>query len=394
MKNLLIITVLSFVFTACENNAVIEGHDHDHGHGHDHGSHNESQIELNPDQLQIANIQYGGFTKMDLSNNVKCNGKLELPPQNKASVSAIISGIVKDVKVIEGNTVKKGQTLAVIEHPDIINFQEDYLDIYNNLSVLENNYKRKEQLLKDSITSTMEFEKAQSDYESAVAKLGALKAKLNLLGISEKQVIQGNITSSITINSPIEGYVRLVEINIGKYIEPQDEMFEIVDNEHIHIDLQVYEQDINKIDIGQTVLFSLASNPDSVFKAKVFAIGKAFEENTKAVRVHAEITEHTNNLLPGMFVNASVQTNLSEAMVLPEAAVISDAVDEYIFVQSPEKHGDHMLFDKIKVVTGNKNMGFTQVMEPDSLFNKKNIVVKGAFYLDAEMKKAQGGHVH
>ena len=393
MKNLLIISILSLIFSACENNAIIKGHDHDHDHGHDHGN-NGSKIELNPAQIQIANIHHGSFTQMDLSNSVNCNGRLELPPQNKASVSAIISGIVKDIKVTEGNTVKKGQALASIEHPDIISFQEDYLDIYNNLSVLENNYLRKKQLLKDSITSTMEFEKAQSDYQSAVSKLGALKAKLNLMGISEKQVIEGNITSSISVKSPIDGYVRLVEVNIGKYVEPQSEMFEIVDNDHIHIDLQVYEQDINKILIGQSVLFSLAANPDSVFKAKIFAIGKAYEESTKAIRVHADISNHTNNLLPGMYVNASIQTNLSKATVLPEAAVISDAVDEYIFIQLQEQHGDHVFFEKIKVVTGKKNMGFTEVLEPDSLFKNNNIIVQGAFYLDAEMKKAQGGHVH
>lgn len=397
MKNLIILILISLPFFGCENNTIIEEHDHhDHsGHeGHENHAANESEIELTPEQVKIANIQYGNFTSMTLGNQVTCTGKLELPPQNKANVSALIGGRITEIKVIEGNTVEKGQVLAIMEHPDVITFQEEYLNVYNSISSIKAAFERKAELYKDSITSAAEYSNAKTNYETASSKLNTLKAKLNLLGISEQNVIQGKITSSIAIKSPIKGYVRLVEINLGKYINPQTEIFEIIDNDHIHIDLQVYEQDISKIKIGQTVHFILASNPDSIFSAKVFTIGKAFENDTKAVRVHAEIDVNKSNLLPGMYVNATIETSPSNTNAIPEKAIISEGVEEFIFVKSNHNHGDNSAFKKIQVKTGNHDLGFVEIVETVSLPKNAQIVINGAFYIEAEMKKGEAGHVH
>lgn len=407
-KYIAIIVTVAF-FSSCENNSIIEGHDHDH---EDHGT-ETSQVELSEKQLNIINLQLGGFKEMNLGENVKCSGNLELPPQNQASVSAIIGGRVKSIEVIEGTVVTKGQTLAVLEHPDIISYQEDYLDVANNMSVLKNNYERKKELFADSITSQKEYEQAESDYFSAEAKLNTLKAKLSLIGISANQVEKGNISSSIAIKSPINGSVRLIEINIGKFVAAEEKLFEIVDNDHVHIDLHVYEQDINKIAIGQKVIFSLASNENEVFEAKVFAIGTAFENETKSVRVHAELVEEHTNLLPGMFVSALIESNPSNKRVLPDEAIVSEGENEFIFIKPIDQHlghdhghddhADHeghgheepkVMFMKVAIKTGSSELGFTEIIETDELPENEGIVTKGAFYLHAEMKKGEAGHVH
>jgi cobalt-zinc-cadmium efflux system membrane fusion protein len=413
MKNYIIIILLVFGISSCENNSIIEGHEHDH---EAHGA--KGAVELTEKQLSLIDFELGDFQQMNLGKNIKCSGELELPPQNKASVSALLGGRVKSIDVMEGNFVKKGQTLAVLEHPDVIEYQEQYLDVANNISVLKSDFERKQALFNDSITSQKVFEQAESDYLSAVAKLNTLKAKLSLIGVSANQVEQGNISSGITIKSPIDGYVRLVEINIGKFVEPASEMFEIVDNEHIHIDLHVYEKDINAIKIGQKVLFSLASNEGVDYEAVVFAIGKAFENDTKSVRVHAEIIAKKHNLLPGMYVNAIIVTDPQTRRVLPDNSIISEGEHEYIFVQTIQKEDDHEAhgheehgheehgheghghnaakvgFLKIGVSTGNSELGFTEIIATDSLPLNEGIVIKGAFYLHAEMKKGDAGHVH
>jgi len=411
MKNYIaIILALVFGISSCENNSIIEGHDHDHGA---HGP--EGSVELTQKQLSLIDFELGDFKQMNLGKNIKCSGELELPPQNKASVSAIIGGRVKSIDVIEGIFVKKGQTLAVLEHPDVIAYQEDYLDVANNISVLKSDFERKQALFNDSITSQKVYEQAESDYFSAVAKLNTLKAKLLLIGVSVNQVEKGNISAGITIKSPIDGYVRLVEINIGKFVEPQAEMFEIVDNDHIHIDLHVYEKDINSIEIGQKVLFSLASDEGAVYEAVVFSIGKAFENETKSVRVHAEIAEEKHNLLPGMYVNAMIESDPQTRRVLPDEAIISEGEKEYVFIQTikqadsheghdhaheeegHEGHGHNspkISFLKIGVSTGNSELGYTEILATDSIPLNEGIVLKGAFYLHAEMKKGEAGHVH
>ena len=410
MKNYIIIILLVFGISSCENNSIIEGHEHDH---EAHGA--KGAVELTEKQLSLIDYELGNFRQMDFGKNIKCSGELELPPQNKASVSALLGGRVKSIDVIEGNFVKKGQTLAVLEHPEVIEYQEHFLDVANNISVLKSDFERKQALFNDSITSQKVFEQAESDYHSAVAKLNTLKAKLSLIGVSAEQVEKGNITSGITIKSPIDGYVRLVEINIGKFVEPASEMFEIVDNEHIHIDLHVYEKDINAIKIGQKVLFSLASNEGVDYEAVVFAIGKAFENDTKSVRVHAEIIAKKHNLLPGMYVNAIIVTDPQTRRVLPDNSIISEGEKEYIFVQTIKKEDDHEGHDhvheeegheghghnaakvgflKIGISTGNSELGFTEILATDTIPLNEGIVIKGAFYLHAEMKKGEAGHVH
>ena len=124
MKNyiaiiLTVILPIMMGLSSCENNSIIEGHDHDHGA---HGE--EGSVKLSEKQLSLIDFQLGDFTQMNLGQNIKCSGELELPPQNKASVSAIIGGRVKSINVNEGALVKKGQILAVLEHTDIISFQE------------------------------------------------------------------------------------------------------------------------------------------------------------------------------------------------------------------------------------------------------------------------------
>jgi len=406
MKNYIIIILIVIGISSCENNSIIEGHEHDHGA---HGP--KGSVELTEKQLSLIDFELGDFKQMNIGKNIKCSGELELPPQNKASVSALLGGRVKSIDVIEGSFVKKGQTLAVLEHPDVIEYQEQYLDVANNISLLKSDFERKQALFNDSITSQRVFEQAESNYYSAVAKLNTLKAKLSLIGVSANQVEKGNISSGITIKSPIDGYVRLVEINIGKFVEPASEMFEIVDNEHIHIDLHVYEKDINAIKIGQKVLFSLASNEGVDYEAVVFAIGKAFENETKSVRVHAEIIAKKHNLLPGMYVNALIVTDPKTRRVLPDNSIISEGEHEYIFVQTIQKedaregHEEHgheghghnaakVGFLKIGVSTGNSELGFTEILATDSIPLNEGIVLKGAFYLHAEMKKGDAGHAH
>jgi cobalt-zinc-cadmium efflux system membrane fusion protein len=410
MKNYIIIILIVFGISSCENNSIIEGHEHDHGA---HGP--KGSVELSEKQLSLIDFELGDFKQMNLGKNIKCSGELELPPQNKASVSALLGGRVKSIDVIEGSFVKKGQTLAVLEHPEVIEYQEQYLDVANNISVLKSDFERKKALFNDSITSQKVFEQAESNYYSAVAKLNTLKAKLSLIGVSANQVEKGNISSGVTIKSPIDGYVRLVEINIGKFVEPASEMFEIVDNEHIHIDLHVYEKDINAIKIGQKVLFSLASNEGVDYEAVVFSIGKAFENDTKSVRVHAEIIAKKHNLLPGMYVNAVIVTEPKRRRVLPDNSIISEGENEYIFVQTIQKedahkgheneHEEHgheghehnaakVGFLKIGISTGNSELGYTEILATDSIPLNEGIVLKGAFYLHAEMKKGDAGHVH
>ena len=400
---------------------------HTGGHHEHEEAKKEDEVHLLQKQMDVMGIELGHFQEIDLSTTVKSNGQLELPPRNKASLCAIMGGRVKDVFVIEGDHVKKGQTLALLEHPDFIQMQQEYAESRSKLNFFKKDYHRKKQLFQDSISSARNLQQAEAEYQAALSKVNSLKAKLNLLSIDVSAVESGRVFSNIPIKSPINGYVRLVEVNIGTFVEPQQEMFEIVDNEHIHIDLMIYEKDISKIKEGQQVIFSLTSQPNTLYEGSIFAVGKAFENDIKAVTVHAEIDNKSGHLLPGMYVDARIVTDQQKVVALPDEAIVADAGLSYIFVQKErEKHqhneqapppagGGHShneekqnlppdsyqdghdneyIFKKIEVNTGASDIGFTEVVPAQSIPENATVVIKGAYYLLAEMKKEEGGGHH
>lgn len=379
------------------------------GHAHE-AEINAEEVHMVQQQMDVMDIKLGEFQYLNLSTTVKSNGQLELPPQNKASLSAVMGGRVRSISALEGDYVTKGQVLATLEHPDFIELQEQYMAAKGQLAFLEKDYQRKKALHADSISSAKAFQQTEAEYRSLLATVNGLKAKLQMLDLDVQAIEKGNFITAIPVRSPINGYVRSIEVNMGKYVQPDQNLFEIVDNEHIHIDLRVYERDMSKVREGQKVIFSLSTKADSVFEGSIFALGRAFEEEPRAMVVHAEIDNKGGDLLPGMYVDARIVTDEQKVRALPNDAIVSDGGLQYIFVLEPEAGHEHTqgethdhgaggdskeyIFRKIEVNTGAADIGFTEVVPAYNLPTHVQIVTKGAFYLLAEMKKGEGGHGH
>jgi membrane fusion protein, heavy metal efflux system len=398
MKSIKILFGILFIaaMQACSGSTESASQAEEHGHAHETEA-DEDEVHLLQKQMDVMDIHLGKFQFLNLSTTVKSNGKLQLPPQNKASVSALVGGRVKSIEVLEGDYVNKGQVLARLEHPSFIEMQEQYMTAKSQFSYLEKDFNRKKGLNADSISSDKSYQQAESDYLGLKAKYHSLQAKLQMFGVDMDALEQGNYTSSVMIRTPINGYVRSININMGMSVIPDQSLFEIVDNEHIHIDLNVYERDMHKIKKGQKVLFSISSSPDSVFEGNVFALGRAFEQEPKAMVVHAEIDNHDGDLLSGMYVDARIVTSDEKVRSLPNDAIVSDGGLNYIFALKPGSHADHedeFVFRKIEVNVGASDIGFTEVVPAYNLPEHVEIVTSGAFYLQAEMKKGEGGHGH
>jgi len=412
MKNILkISTVLAFllILGGCGNSTKKnndegdnheehseKGHDED-GHDDEKGEHDEegsNMVALQLKQLDVMNIELGTVKQVNLGATLKVNGQLELPPQKMASVSAIIGGRVQSVAVIEGDKVRKGQVIARLSNPEFITMQRDYLSAKSNISFLEKDYQRKQELLKDGITSSKSFQQAEAAFLEGKSALNATKATLQLMGINVSALESGKIVSTIPIVAPIKGYIQNVEINIGKYVSPEQEMFEIVDNEHLHIGLKVFEKDIDKAKVGQKITFALTTRPDKIYEAEIFALGKAFDMKTRAVKVHAKIIGSHEGLLTGMFVEARIITGNKEVNALPDAAFVTEDGLDYVFVQKG-KDDDDIELEKVRVNKGVSDLGFSEVVFIKDLPKDALIVIKGAFYVDAELSKGGfEGHAH
>ena len=385
----------------------------------DHSDSKNKEVELNQAQYDASNIQLGDFELKNLSAVINANGYTKLPPQNQADVSVLVAGLIKKINIIEGQFVKQGQTLAVIESMEFTKIQEAYLTSKSNLELMQLEYERQKTLNEGNANSKKALQKAKSEYEIEKARYNSLKKQMNTLNLSSSE----NATSTMEIKAPISGYVTDINIKIGTNAEPGQTLFSIVDNSKMHVDLLVYEKDLQKVKVGQTIIFVLTNQDNTEIKGKVFSIGKAFENETKSVAVHADIINDKQTLIPGMYANALINVGSQQVKALPVDAVVKADGREFIFVleedhaeeegheeeahdhkaghshddghaHEEETHEKTYHFKRIEVKTGTTQLGYVQVTVLQELPAHAQIVLKGAYYIQSHLLKSEGGGGH
>jgi len=371
-----------------------DGHDHGatkKGESDEHG--HEEEVKLTQKQIDILGIKMDEISERNLGGFIDVNGKLGVPPQNEAIVTSILGANISSIKAIEGDKVKKGQTLAYISHPSIITMQTDYLQTYNKLTFLEQDYNRQKKLYDSNVGSGRDYQLAQSAYSNAKGLTKGLASQLGLLGISAKNVRDGNISKVAPIRSPINGFIEKVEIKSGQYVQPQTPLFEVVNTEHIHADLMVFEKDISKVENGQTVQFTIESLGNKELSAKIYSVGKSFEDGPKALHVHAEIENKDKNLIPGMYVKARIITKNTLTQALPEDAIFQEGEQYFVFTAEKENNGSWGFAPK-EVLVKSTSRGYTAFDFVAPLKKGTLVAQSGAYYLMAELKKSEAEHTH
>ncbi|SIT80327.1 efflux RND transporter periplasmic adaptor subunit [Pontibacter indicus] len=342
-------------------------------------------VTFSEQQQKMGNLELGTIENRPLSARITANGQLQLPPQNKASINPLMGGVVRSIPVKEGEYVKKGKVLATIQNPELIKLQEEYLTTRNQLRFAEQDYERQRTLSEEQVGSRKRFEQAESDVQVQRARMKALATHLSAMGVSPKSVEAGQITSTMAITAPIDGYVRVIDVNMGSYAQPGQQMFEIVNNRHLHLELNVFERDFSKMKEGQKVLFTMPNVAGEPLEAEIFALGRAFEGDSRMVTVHAELENEKNaNLLPGMYVNAQILAGKQEMPTLPEESVVRYKGKHYVFV----KEGP-TTFRMQEVETGVAEGGFTEVKPKAKLPEAAQVVTIGAYYVLAEKMKSE-----
>lgn len=355
------------------------------GHAEGHGP----EVALSADQVKAIGLVTGTMEQRGLKTALKANGRLMLPPDKNAQAGVLIGGIVKDIPVQEGQHVEKGQVLATLENLEFLQLQQDYLETSADLKVLEADLERQQELHTDQINATKTLERAQASVSSTQAKRAAIAAKLKMFGTDPERLSPASITSTFALRAPIAGNLKHIAITLGQFAEPNKPLFEVVDNRSLHIDLNIFEQDVERVKVGQKVVFGHAGEKVGEHTATVFAINKAFESEQQAVLVHAKLDETAEELLPGMFIEALVMTDSTTAWSLPSDAVVSNGDDHYIYVEDEPN-----TFKQVAVRTGASELGYTEVIPLAKVDTDAKVVVKGAYYLLSELTKGEGEHDH
>ena len=365
-----------------------------------HEAENENLVELTDAQMAQTNIVIGKIEKRNIGHEITVNGMIDVPPQGNISITVPYGGFLKYTAMLPGSRLKKGQVVATVENPEFIEFQRDYLEALVNNDYLEADFERQQTLNDEQVSSTKVFQKAKSSYLTNKANIQALESKLRLIGINPATVKNGTISSVINIYSPINGIVREVYINTGKYFNPQDVLMDITDASDLHVELKVYEDDIPLIRNGQRIRFRLANAPEQWMKAEVFLIGNSVRDD-RSITIHGHLKEKNEELLPGMFVNAAIEVEALLQYAISEEAIVRFEGKHYIFKSLGKRTEDGETmndFEMVEIIKGHEEEGFVAFTFQDKTLDitKTDVVLKDAFTLLAKAKNSEeeGGHGH
>jgi len=345
---------------------------------------NESIVELTDAQLKNSEIKTGKIELRNISSLLKVNGKIEVPPQNMVSVSVPMGGYLKSTKLLSGMHISKGEIIATMEDQQYIQLQQDYLTAKAHFSSIEAEFNRQKELNQSKASSDKVFQNAQAEYLSQKILIKSLSEKLKLIGVNPDNLNENTISKSINIYSPIDGFVSLVKMNIGKYATPTDVLFELVNPEDIHLQLTIFEKDLHKLSIGQKIFAYNNTQPHIKYICEVLLIGKDVSpERTVQVQCHFE--QYDKSLIPGMYMNAEVEVATNNAFVIPNDGLVRFEGKQYVYTQAEANK-----YQMQEVTTQNNENGFTQIIFADSTeMRNKTFVIKGAYTLLMKMKNTE-----
>jgi cobalt-zinc-cadmium efflux system membrane fusion protein len=335
-----------------------------------------STVTLTDAQLNNIALKTSSVALQPIASVLKAHGLIDVPPQNMVSISVPLGGYLKASDLLPGMHIRKGDQLAIIEDRQYIELQQEYLTEVAQLTYSEQEYERQRELNLSKATSDKSFQQVVAEHTSRKIKVKALAEKLKLIGIRPETLNENNLSKSVIIPSPIDGYVTRVNANIGKYVRPEDVLFELVNPTDIHLALEIFEKDIDGIYIDQELTAYTNNNPDKKYPCEVILVGKDLTIN-RCIEVHCHFKGNDPSLIPGLYMNADIKLKPKEALVLPSEAVVQHDNRSYVFL----KKSDHQ-FNLIEVKTGISSDGKTEVTFPDGEpAPQDQFVIKGAYAL-------------
>lgn len=381
-------------------------------------------VELTDDQLRIGAISLGKVEYRNLGQLLQVNGRLVAPAQSQVAITALQGGFVRSLPLLLGQPVQKGQVLARIENPDLVQFQQDYAENYSRLTYLDAEYARQKELSEQNVSALKVFQQTSSERNQVRARLNGLAQRLRLVGLSPQAALDGKFSASYVVTAPLSGIVTNIPATVGQYVQPADVIARITGSQGLYAELTVFEKDLPQIREGQRVSIRLNNETGRERGGRITYINREIDPG-RSVRVVAQLDQADARLLPNTFLKASLDLGDSRVTALPEGAIVSAEGKEYIFIVTDEQEAEHhehkedeaehspkedhdhkagekeqhsTAFKQIPVRRGVTDGGYSQVTLPSTLdLSKVQVVLKGAFAVLSQLQAASGeeeGHAH
>lgn len=393
----ILLSVLFYVGLLAMNSC---GNHDAHNHSNEEAAHEHSETEssttsLSKAQMQAVGVVLGKVENKELTSTIQANGVLKVPNNSRANISSIYGGIIQSINVEIGDNVKKGQVIATIANPQFVQLQEEYLAASSKLLFAEQEHQRQNDLNKGNAGALKNLQNATAELDMLRSKQSSLKQQIILMGINPTNISSSNLKPVISVTSPLSGTVSNLYAIIGAYVDATSPIAEIVDNASLHLDLHIFEKDLPLLKIGQVIHFTLTNNPVTEYDAKIYSIGSSFESESKTISVHCDVTGNKQGLIDGMNISAIVSLNNVTQPAVPNDAIVNANNKDYVFIvkNSEKTDSTNFNFERIEVVKGISNMGYTAITFVKNIPENTTIVSKGAFFINAKLTNT-GEHEH
>ena len=386
MKQLFIIVFISVslaFFISCGNKDSKEPAKTEETPKEEEGKPDEAK--LSAEQMKTIGVELGVIERKQLTASLKTNGILKVPNQNKASINSVYGGVIKSLLVQPGSSVSKGQTIATIANPEFIQVQSEYLGINSKIVLADQEYTRQKELNAGNAGALKNLQAAEANLRALRTSRSALQQQIQLMGINPSSLSNGKLISVLAVRSPINGVVSNVNVKMGSYVDLSTVVAEIVDNSQLHLDLFVFEKDLPKLKNKQTIHFTVTNSPGKEYDAEIFSLGSSFENESKAVSVHALVKGDKTGLIDGMSITANISLDKATLPAIPTDAIVSYQGQDYIFiVDSVDTKENTTLFKRIPVVKGTTDVGYSEITLLKEVPAGTKVVIKGAFFILAK----------
>ena len=342
-----------------------------------------SLLTLTSKQIASLGVKSSKLTKSLMGMSIFANGMIDVPPQNKSFISVPFGGYIRDIKVLDGMRVTKGQVLLVVEHPEIIQLQQDYLEVQGNMEYLKAEMDRQKALLDKEAGSAKNYQQAKSNWQVAQAKLSGLSVKLEMANVNVASLKNGVIQREQRIKSPFAGVVTKVNTNVGSFADPKDNLLEVIDLQHAHAELTVYEKYLKLLKLNQLVSLNFVDS-DEKTTAKVFLIGREIGPD-RTVKVHCHFDRLPKEIVPGSYLKAEINVDEMEHFVVPTDAIVNLGAKDMIYVTTDNRH-----FIPVEIEILSSQGDFTAIQAINELdFLNRKYVSKGAYELLSTQNKEE-----
>ena len=355
-------------------------------------------VELTEAQYQTVGVTLGSLEQRQMSQLIRVNGSLTVPPGQQVSVATPYGGILKSANLLTGSPVRQGQTLAVLENPEFIRIQQEYLETRSQLTFQQQEYERQRELSRENVGALKNLQQATAQLGTLRARIGGLRQQLALLSLNPARLTPETITRTIPVRAPIGGTLTQVNVNRGSYVAANDVLFEIMNTAGLLVELTVFEGDLVRMQVGQRVRLSVVG-VSGERTGRIKLINREVGPE-RTVKVYASLDNPASGALrPGTFVKAVVETGAATEPALPEAALVQagNSSQVYVFAGKERHQGQmHYQFRPVPVRAGASQNGYRAVTLPTGVAANAQIVLTGAYdILSANAGGDEGGgHDH